>query len=70
MAHRQSLKLRPLKQTDWVRFPGGHPLNASVDKLVESPGFHPGYLPVQVRPEVPESIEFVDVLGRAPLRGT
>ena len=33
-------------------------------------GFHPGYLPVQVRPEVPESIEFVDVLGRAPLRGT
>lgn len=27
--------------------------NASVDKLVESPGFHPGVLPVQVRPEVP-----------------
>lgn len=29
------------------------PANASVDKLVESPGFHPGVLPVQVRPEVP-----------------
>ena len=28
--------------------------DASVDKLVESPGFHPGvFLPVQVRPEVP-----------------
>lgn len=27
--------------------------DASVDKLVESPGFHPGHLPVQVRPEVP-----------------
>ena len=31
--------------------------DASVDKLVESPGFHPGHLPVQVRPEVPGCIK-------------